>query len=185
MQTGEGKLLSVGYNYEGELGQNATNTGSNNAGRSRNLLGFVINSDKNDVLRNVVKVVGGGHQFIALTEDNQAYTWGYNAYGQLGTSNTTNYAYPVKVNASEKILDIGASHYRTMIKTDKNAYVTGYNNQGQLGNNTTTNSTSFIPLNEEVDILPKDAAAQNNNSYIDENGKVWTVRIKQLWTNWR
>ena len=178
MQKGDGTLLSVGYNLEGELGQNmTTNTASNNKGRSINLLGYVINSDRNAILRNVVKVVGGGHQFIALTEDNQAYTWGYNAYGQLGTGNTSNYSYPVKVNTSEKILDIGASYYRTMIKTDKNAYVTGYNNQGQLGNNTTTNSTSFIPLNEEVDILPKDAAGHNNNSYIDKNGKVWTVGL--------
>lgn len=178
MQKGDGTLLSVGYNLEGELGQNmTTNTASNNKGRSINLVGYVINSQRNGILKNVVKVVGGGHQFIALTEDNQAYTWGYNAHGQLGTGNKTNYAYPMQVNLEEKILDIGAAHYRTLVKTDKNTYITGHNNYGQIGNNSTENSINFIPIGETIDILPKDSSANNNSSYIDKNGKVWTAGL--------
>ncbi len=198
LQTGDGKVLTVGYNYEGELGQNNTNTGSNDAGRSKNLLWSVINATKDGELTNIVKIVSGTHQFIAITEDNKAYSWGYNAYGQLGNGTKTNSSFPVTMkigNAStditDKVIDAGASYYSSMLKLqDKDGktkiYATGLNDNYQLGDGTNTNSLFFIPVKDEnnvedakgLDILPSNSALQEktgNAGYIDVNGNVWTV----------
>ena len=125
IQIGDGTVWTTGYNSYGTLGQNMKSATSGiAAGRGLNAANRVINSELNGVLKNVVKITSGLNQTIVLTESHQALVWGYNNVGQLGTNNTTSYAYPVSMNMLEtgakltdKVLDIGVSGNRTLVKT--------------------------------------------------------------------
>jgi len=71
------------------------------------------------------------------------YAWGYNAQGQLGLSNTTNYSSPKQVGAlTTWLLGFGAN-YHTLATTKAGAmYAWGGNDNGQLGLNNRTNYSS-------------------------------------------
>lgn len=81
------------------------------------------------------------HHVLALSEDGDVYSWGYNGYGQLGLGHNYNQTVPRKIPreffGGEEIVDIyatgttnGASYART--KSDY-LYAWGRNNCGQLG----------------------------------------------------
>ena len=198
IQIGNGTVWTTGYNTYGTLGQNmkSSNSGVSSI-RGLNAANPVVNATSNGVLKNVVKIASGINHTIALTEDKQALAWGGNNVGQLGTTDTTSYAYPVSMKVLEtgekltdKVLDIGTSGNRTLVKTidsnnTKHVLITGENTYGQLGNNTTANTTSLIPVkNSEnteeakgLDILPTDSRSTDNTGYIDEEGSVWTVGL--------
>ena len=197
IQNGDGKILTTGWNSNGGLGQNHTSTGSTNATKGKNYANYVINTTKNGILKDIVKVASGYQSTIALTKDGKALVWGYNRYGQLGTGNTTSYSYPVTMKVKktgteliDKVIDIGASEENTIVKTideqgKEHILITGYNGEGQLGNGTITNESSLIPVNNEdntqekegLDILPDNSRSTNNMGYIDKQGNVWTVGL--------
>ena len=70
-------------------------------------------------------------------------SWGYNYYGQLGLSNTTNYSSPKQVGALTTWSNVSSGRYHSAaIKTDGTLWSWGLNNAGQLGQNTLTNYSS-------------------------------------------
>lgn len=84
---------------------------------------------------------------------NQLYTWGYNAFGQLGLggTDTSNRPNPVLVSSSSLgngiIQEIQISTYSSYAKvlinnSEQRIYTWGRNTEGQLGNNNTTNQTA-------------------------------------------
>ena len=71
--------------------------------------------------------------------DNRLWTWGNNAYGQLGLSNVAYYSSPKQVGALTTWSAIaGGYHHTIATKTDGALWTWGNNAQGQLGLSNTT-----------------------------------------------
>lgn len=95
------------------------------------------------------------HSCYALDETGGLWSWGYNAYGQLGTNNTTNYNVPQLIDKAtyfnnQEIVAfwVGGAAYASCyaIAADGKFYVWGYNGYGQLGINDTTNRTTPVEV---------------------------------------
>jgi alpha-tubulin suppressor-like RCC1 family protein len=82
----------------------------------------------------------GSDYTAAIKTDGTLWTWGLNAYGQLGINNTTDRSTPVTTFAGGtnwKQVSCGRLH-TTAIKTDGTLWTWGLNAYGQLGINNTT-----------------------------------------------
>ena len=79
-----------------------------------------------------------------IKTDGTLWTWGHNAYGQLGDNSTTNRSSPVQTVAGGSNWKQVAAGLFSMaaIKTDGTLWLWGHNNQGQLGDNTNNNHRS-------------------------------------------
>ena len=131
----DGTLWVWGRDYKGMLG-----VGTSGVGKSSPVqVGALTTWSK----------VSAGMQFsMATNTSNELYVWGYNYYGNLGTSNTTDYSSPVQVGALTNWLTISAGNYfAAAIKTDGTLWMWGLNTQGQLGQgNSTTNYSSPVQV---------------------------------------
>jgi len=109
--------------------------------------------------------VGESHT-CAVTNDGAAYCWGYNAYGQLGRGNNTNYSQPTAVLttgvlAGKTVAQIAAGRLHTCVATsDGGAYCWGYNGYGQMGNGNNTDS------NKPASVLTSGALAGKSVAHI-------------------
>ncbi|KAJ3435865.1 hypothetical protein M0812_17905 [Anaeramoeba flamelloides] len=69
--------------------------------------------------KNIEQICCGCQHCTALTATNEVYTWGYNAYGQLGNNTTTNNKVPTKViieGVDPNVpMKIGCGCYSTML----------------------------------------------------------------------
>jgi len=99
--------------------------------------------DTSGVLYNlgITSISAGEYHTCAISSDNNAYCWGYNQTGQLGSGSVeTKVNYPVAVNKNSyvgktiKNIEAGKDH-TCAIASDNQAYCWGYNYYGQLGNN--------------------------------------------------
>ena len=127
----DGTLWTWGKNTEGQLGIGNTTSYS---------------SPKQVGALTTWLTIAGGRYFhtIARKTDGTLWTWGYNAYGQLGLGNTTNYSSPKQVGALTTWSAIaGGGVNRTIAtKTDGTLWTWGRNNLGQLGLGNVTNYSS-------------------------------------------
>jgi alpha-tubulin suppressor-like RCC1 family protein len=85
--------------------------------------------------------------WLALMEDGDVYSWGYNAHGALGLGDTTNRAIPTKVTTFDKNVRAvtaggGNNGMVAFITNTHQLYTCGYNAQGSCGNGTTDNVTT-------------------------------------------
>ena len=122
-----------------------------------------------------IKISLGGEHIIALTKENNFYSWGLNIFGQCGLGHFENVNYPCLIdkfgilieqdnavfvkeiyrnNINENIIDISAGAQHSMILTNKNnLYSCGFTKNGSLGylNNNNDNepneSSIFTKIN--------------------------------------
>ena len=122
-----------------------------------------------------IKISLGGEHIIALTKENNFYSWGLNIFGQCGLGHFENVNYPSLIdkfgilieqdnavfvkeiyrnNINENIIDISAGAQHSMILTNKNnLYSCGFTKNGSLGylNNNNDNepneSSIFTKIN--------------------------------------
>jgi alpha-tubulin suppressor-like RCC1 family protein len=124
----DGTLWTWGNNNEGQLGTNDTTN------RNTPVTTFAGGT-------NWKKVHAGYHSNnAAIKTDGTLWTWGRNAYGQLGTNDTTQRNTPVTTFAGGtnwKQASIGRGQ-TAAIKTDGTLWTWGNNSQGALGTNDTT-----------------------------------------------
>jgi alpha-tubulin suppressor-like RCC1 family protein len=129
-----GQAWGWGINTSGELG-----IGSNTAGSS-----------------SPVQVVGA-HSFIqiftgyqcsaGLKDSGQVWTWGINAYGQLGNNTITSYNSPIQVVGAHSFVRImGGSQNFYGTKDTNIIWGWGRNDFGQLGDNTIANKSSPVQI---------------------------------------
>ena len=104
-------------------------------------------------LTNWSKVVTGvSYSTFAIKTDGTLWAWGYNAQGQLGLGNTTNYSSPKQVGLLTNWRDVFPGKKRTFaIKTDGTLWSWGYNIFGQLGLGNTTNYSSPKQVGSRTD----------------------------------
>jgi alpha-tubulin suppressor-like RCC1 family protein len=89
-----------------------------------------------------------------LTKDGQnvyagtpaLFSWGYNEFGQLGQSNTTQYSSPVQIPGLTWSSISGRIEHTLAIKTDGTLWAWGLNQAGELGQNNRTRYSSPVQI---------------------------------------
>jgi alpha-tubulin suppressor-like RCC1 family protein len=105
----------------------------------------------------VVGIAAGYTHSAAVRQDGTVWTWGGNAYGQLGLGSTKNQKRPMQVSTLANIGAVGVGGYHTLaLRGDgQMLWAFGRNQFGQLGDGTTTNRLSPVPVSvsglEDID----------------------------------
>lgn len=129
----DGTLWMWGYNNTGRLGINTT-------------------VDKSSPVQTISggtnwkQIACGSLHTTAIKTDGTLWTWGFNAFGELGDNTTVGKSSPVQtVAAGTNWKQVSAYRYYTSaIKTDGTLWTWGFNNFGRLGDNTTANKSSPV-----------------------------------------
>ncbi|MBN2724347.1 MAG: hypothetical protein JXR95_09780 [Deltaproteobacteria bacterium] len=123
-----GEILCWGWNNNGQLGNNDT-ADTNTPVTAINPGAVFVDISSNH-----------GHS-CAIGTNGRAYCWGWNAYGELGTADNTNYVVPTPVSLSSSILFsqiiTGFNHSCALTSENGKIYCWGSDSLGQLGLNTT------------------------------------------------
>ena len=137
----DGSLYAWGANNNGQLGKGTVDSSNNSFNFSPVRIGA-------DFWRAVA--ASRGNFTVAIKQDGSLHAWGINAYGQLGTGNTTQYSSPqpvAGVGADKDWTALSAGTYHTLaIKGDGSLYAWGRNNNGQLGDGTTTDRYTPVKI---------------------------------------
>ena len=155
-----GTLWSWGNNAFGQLGLNTT------TGTSSPIQVFVPA---------VWKTIGKTFAFsqIAIQSNGTLWAWGNNAYGQLGTSNTTNYSSPVQVGTLSVWTQIACGYYHSMaVQSNGTLWAWGYNGYGELGTSNTSWQSSPVQVGA-LSIWTKVAGGGIHSLAIQSNGTLW------------
>ena len=154
--------VSLGNRFTVALKQNGTlwSWGENHVGQ----LGLGNTTYYNEpqpitgIKEKIVDVKTGYYHSIALTENGEVYTWGYNYYGQLGNGNGVNSINPIKLNGLGKVTKIDAYQYMTIILNQAGeVYVWGY---GYGANPVKLNFNKKI-----IDVAGNVVLAENRRAY--------------------
>jgi len=123
------KVYCWGEDYDGQLGN----------GSSGNLVNVAVQVVQGEMPVGAVKSIDvGGYHVCAVASDDKLYCWGYNYYGELGTSSFDDSNIPVKMpfgampSLAVKSLVLGYTH-SCAIASDDWVYCWGDNFHGQLG----------------------------------------------------
>ena len=131
----DGTLWLWGHNTDGQLGDNSITSRSSPV----QIYGGGTNWKS---------VSGGYYHTAAIKNDGTLWTWGYNAYGQLGDNSITSMSSPVQIYGGDtnwKHISCGRNH-AAAIKTDGTLWTWGRNNDGQLGDNSRTSRSSPVQI---------------------------------------
>ncbi|OBS70542.1 hypothetical protein A6R68_00915 [Neotoma lepida] len=86
---------------------------------------------------------GSGPHIVLATTDGEVFTWGHNAYSQLGNGTTNHGLVPchISTNLSNKqVIEVACGSYHSLVLTsDGEVFAWGYNNSGQVGSGSTAN----------------------------------------------
>src|SRR5437667_2052760 len=81
-----------------------------------------------------VTSVAGGHNHSLAVQNGNVYSWGYNAYGQLGDGTQVSHSLPTVLSGLSDIVQVAATFSSSYaLASDGSLWVWGENNQGQLG----------------------------------------------------
>ena len=123
-----------------------------------------------------VEVAAASHTMV-LKADGTVWTWGYNAYGQLGGGTTTNRHTPAQVIGLSNIKAISAGSYHSLaLAEDGTVWAWGYNGEGALGNGTTASSCIPVKVLTGTDSgkVKAISAGTGYSMAIKEDGTLWT-----------
>ncbi|XP_074984603.1 RCC1 and BTB domain-containing protein 2 isoform X3 [Caretta caretta] len=122
---------------------------------------------------------GSGPHVVVTTAEGEVYTWGHNAYSQLGNGTTNHGLVPCQVSTNlvnKKVIEVACgSHHSMVLTSDGEVYAWGYNNSGQVGSGSTANQpiprrvTSCLQNKIAVNI----ACGQMCSMAVVENGEVY------------
>jgi alpha-tubulin suppressor-like RCC1 family protein len=126
----------------------------------------------------VLGSIAAGYYFnVYLANTGRVFTWGSNAFGQLGDNSITDRTAPASVLGTTKTFcKILAGFYHS-VGLDKNGRVWGWglNSSGQLGDNTTTSRCTPVSVVGTTKTFCEisNGNLANHNLAIDKYGKVW------------
>lgn len=159
----DGTLWTWGRNTSGQLGDNSTTVRSSPVTTSGGGATWF-------------KVGCGAEHTVAVKTDGTLWCWGNNAFGQVGTGDTTNRSSPVTVSGGGttwRMPSAGGLEFSSAIKSDGTLWTWGRNQNGQLGDGTTTNRSS-----------PGTTAAAGTNWTYSACGSYFIAAIKLDGTIW-
>jgi len=159
----DGTLWTWGYNIGGQLGDNTTTQ------RFTPVTTFAGGT-------NWKQVSAGFLHTLAIKTDGTLWTWGSNAYGQLGDNTSTNRSIPVTIFAGGtnwKQVACGQIH-TAAIKTDGTLWSWGRNLSGQVGDNTTTQRFTPVTTFAGGTNWKQVFAGVNDTVAIKTDGTLWT-----------
>jgi alpha-tubulin suppressor-like RCC1 family protein len=95
-----------------------------------------------------LRVSSGSYaQTAAIKTDGTLWTWGWNAYAQLGLGNTTSYSSPKQIGALTNWSKVSTGWFHCAAsKTDGTLWGWGRNSYGQIGDSTPTNRSSPVQV---------------------------------------
>ncbi len=107
-------------------------------------------------LSSIQAIAGGERHNVTLDSNGEVWTWGWNAFGQLGNGITcTSDAHstacmgttPAKIPSFTNVQAIASRGYHSLaLKNNGTVWAWGYNAYGQLGDGTTTDQHSPVPV---------------------------------------
>ncbi|MFB3902384.1 MAG: 5'-nucleotidase C-terminal domain-containing protein [Acidobacteriota bacterium] len=121
-----------------------------------------------------VTAVAAGYDFsLALRKDGTVWSWGRNAYGQLGDGTNLTRRAPVQVKGIPKVRQVAAGQLHALaVVEDRSVWGWGANECGQLGDGATVDQTKPVRVSR---IVATDVAAGGSGSLaFDQAGKVWS-----------
>jgi alpha-tubulin suppressor-like RCC1 family protein len=157
-----GLVWSWGYNNYGQLGDNSIT----NRCTPVSIMGAKKTFCKIDV---------GYNQSSAIDYKGQVWSWGYNAYGQLGDNSVTSKRTPVSILGAKKTfcsIVSGAGHSLGLDNRGQ-VWVWGLNNYGQLGDNVTTNRSTPISIMGAKKTFCQIHAGYTHSIAVDNRGIAW------------
>ncbi len=143
--TADGEIHAWGIDDRGQLGQ---------AGKTDSA--FPLKVDRSGILagRRVVAIAAGYGHSLALCDDGQVASWGWNGGGQLGVPGIEDRAVPGRVEttgvlAGKQVVRIAAGSFHNLaLCSDGTLAAWGSNTFGQLGNN--LSSAAFVPVRVDL-----------------------------------
>ena len=97
-------LRAWGDNTYGQLGDNTTT----------DRLTPVTVITGSGAFTGVANIAAGNAHSLAITNDNKAWAWGFNAYGQLGDTTFTDRHMPVPVTTLKSVIFLAAGYYHSL-----------------------------------------------------------------------
>jgi alpha-tubulin suppressor-like RCC1 family protein len=132
-----GKVMTWGWNGNGQLGDGTTSYGSSQPVEVKGLG------------EQVVAIAGGAYHSLALTKGGKVMAWGGNQKGQLGDGTNTDRYEAVEVTglSDDEVVAIaaGIGHSLALTRGGK-VMAWGWNSGGELGDGTTTDSNRPVEV---------------------------------------
>lgn len=167
----DGTVWAWGRNEYGQLGVGYTSTYRASPIQVKGI-GGVGN------LSNVESVYATSTTSFALHNDGTITSWGYNAYGNLGTNNSNHYStalYPTSVvgltDAVSTVLPSATSIYALLGNGTLMSW--GYNGNGQLGDGTMSTRSAPVPVSGLGGITAIGAAWEGSAAALRNDGTIW------------
>ncbi len=166
-----GNVWTWGDNEMGQLGDGTT------VGQSQRK---PMEVSKKTGLGKVTQIAAGEKHTVALDDEGNVWTWGYNEMGQLGDGTTEHKSKPVAVSKETglgKVTQIAAGVYHTVALDDEgNVWTWGSNRNGQLGDGTTEYKSKPVAVSKETGLVKvtQIAAGVYHTVALDDEGNVWT-----------
>ncbi|MBN1448706.1 MAG: PKD domain-containing protein [Bacteroidetes bacterium] len=112
------------------------------------------------------------HSFL-YAQNNAAFSWGRNVFGQLGDGTLTDRYSPVQIGTEANWASIcGGGMHSLAIKKDGSLWAWGYNMQGQLGDGTHDRRTSPVQIGTETNWAAVSCGYEHTIA-LKSNGTLW------------
>ncbi|TSK17915.1 RCC1 and BTB domain-containing protein 1 [Bagarius yarrelli] len=166
--THDGEVFSWGYNNCGQVGSGSTS----NQPTPRRVSGCLLN-------KVVVSVACGQTATMAVTDNGEVFSWGYNGNGQLGLGRNGNYLTPCRIEALQRvcILQVVCGYAHALALTDEGLlYAWGANTYGQLGTGNMSNQPTPVQIMAEKERIVEIAACHSTHTSAAKthSGQVYT-----------
>ena len=142
-----GSVLAWGDNSNGQSGVGSTAT-------TKNKRPVAVHGQNNvGTLSGASAISAGGYYALVMLTNGNVLAWGYNAYGQLGTGDTTQRNFPVAVNGPggtgtlNGVSALAAGFQRSLaLRSDSSVLAWGDNQYGELGTGDMTQQDNPVPV---------------------------------------
>ena len=157
----DGTVWVWGDNSAGQLGDGKATIGGNN-------IPLQASNSKD-----VAAISAGNMHVLALKKDGTVWSWGGNAYGQLGDGTKGTWKTPVQVKGLTNIAAISAGWAHTIaLKKDGTVWSWGGNEYGQLGDGTTENRSTPVQVKGLTNVV-EISAGHFHSVALKEDGSLW------------
>lgn len=122
-------------------------------------------------------VAAGGRHSLLICADSTVQAWGYNGYGQLGNSNTTEQHSGVKVTGMNGIVSVsGGLFHSIFIKENGTVWTCGRNNAGPLGDGSTLDRHTPVQVIGLSNIIQASGGGEHS-LFLGKDQTVWSCGL--------